>query len=246
MIDIIIPVYINYDLLYHQFERYRHIIGEWRLLVCDNTPIEQSRAIIIPEYLNGRVQLFRNDSGGIDGERHGGVIDYMVRQSTSDIIGIHDTDYFWLDNNILEYVQRFFDSGYKCVGTELYYNNFEYVNKLYPQRHGCLAPCVFGMFIDRQLALSDTFVVTRHEGCEEKRETGWRIRQKIIQENIKSIVFPAVQHPAQKYSMVPRMNYPWFYAGNRGFLGVHLVGGTSYNIDYTSELLKEIYKIINQ
>jgi hypothetical protein len=244
MIDIIIPVYLNYDLVYHQIERWKKIKGDWRLLLCDNTPSQQRKEIHIEHEYTDRILLFFNDSDGIDGERHGGVIDFMIRQSSSDIIGIQDTDFFWLDDDILEYVIRYFKNGYKCIGTELFYSGFEYVNDMYPERHGCLAPCVFGMFVDRQLASEQTFIVTRHEGYVEKRETGWRLRKRIIDENIKSIVLPCVQHPGQKQSTVKNINLPWFYVGNHKFLGVHLVGGTSYNIQYTNDLLNEIYKII--
>lgn len=246
MIDVIIPVYLNYNLIDYQFKCWRHIKGDYRLLLCDNTPLHISRNIDIPEDFKDKTLLFRNDSLGIDGERHGRVLDYMIKQTTSDIICIQDSDFFWLDENILEYISRYFKNGYKCVGTDLYYPAFEYVNKLYPERHSCLAPCVFGMFIDRDLALSETFVVTEYEGTKEFKETGWKIRKKIIEENIKSIVFPAIQHPEQKNFNVKNSEVPWFYVGNQTFLGVHLFGGTSYNINSTDILFHKIYDYFKQ
>lgn len=244
MIDIIIPVYLNYDLVYHQINRWKQIKGDWRLLLCDNTPINIRKEIVIEDSYKDKILLFSDDSDGIDGERHGGVLDYMVQKATSDIIGIQDTDFFWLDDDILEYVIRYFNNGYKVVGTELFYNDFGYVNDMYPERHGCLAPCIFGMFIDRKLASEQTFIVTRNEGYNEKRETGWRLRKRIIDENIKSIVFPCVQHPFQKKSNVSNINLAWFYVGNHKFLGVHLVAGTSHNMNHTNKILEEIYKNI--
>ena len=243
MIDVIIPIYFNYNLIYYQFMCWRNIKGDYRLLICDNTPLHLSQEIIIPDDFKHKALLFRNNSEGIDGERHGGVIDYMVKQSTSDIICIQDSDFFWLDVDIFEYILRYFKNGYKCVGTDLYYPAFEKVNSIYPERHSCLAPCVFGMFIDRKLALSETFVVTQYEGHNEFKETGWRMRKKIIDENIKTIIFPAIQHPEQKNFNVNNSNVPWFYVGNQKFLGVHLFGGTSYNINHTDILFEKIYKL---
>ena len=246
MIDVIIPFYLNYNLVEQQFRYWRRINGDYRLLLCDNTPLHLSQEIRIPDDFKHKTLVFRNDSGGIDGERHGGVIDYMIRQTSSDIICIQDSDFFWLDEDIFEYILRYFKNGYKCVGTDLYYPPFEKVNKLYPERHSSLAPCVFGMFIDRELALSETFVVSAYEGHTELKETGWRMRKKIIDENIKSIVFPAIQHPEQKNFNVKNSDVPWFYVGNNTFLGVHLFGGTSYNLHNTDVLFDKIYDYFTQ
>lgn len=244
MIDIIVPVYYNYELLYAQFERYRKIKGDWRLMVCDNTPPGDSLEIKVPEDLRERVKLFRNDSAGIDGERHGGVLDYMVKMCETEIIGIQDNDFFWLDDNILDVVNRYFSKGFKCIGTELYYTGFAYVNEMYPERHGSLAPCVFGMFVTKELAAEQSFVVTRDEGFNQKRETGWRLRKRIIEENIPRVTFPAIQHPAQKTVDVPGIQTPWFYVGNHGYIGVHLVGGTSYNRSHALEQINAIYSFL--
>ena len=79
MIDVIIPFYLNYNLVEQQFKCWRRIKGEYRLLLCDNTPINIAKNIEIPDDFKDKTVLFRNDSSGIDGERHGGVIDYMIK-----------------------------------------------------------------------------------------------------------------------------------------------------------------------
>ncbi len=240
MIDIIIPLYYNYNLFHSQISNWKKIKGNYKLLFCDNTPIEHS--IDLSSFETKNIKIYRNDSCGIDGERHGGVIDYMIKITTSDIICIMDSDFIWIDCDILSYVKEQFKNGYKCLGAELYYDGYEYVNEMYPERHGSFAPCVFGMFIDKQLALSETFVVTAHEGQNEKRETGWRIRQKIINEKIPNITFPSFQ-----FSKQIRMKSPsWFYICNNKIAGLHLLQGSGRNANQTTQMITDHLNIINQ
>lgn len=187
MIDICIVLHRNYDLLDMQLKHWNWIAGEHRLLFCDNTPKE------VKKDLSGYdINLYHNEVAGSDGESHGATLDFLVCQTKSEIIGICDSDFFWTDRNILSQVEQLFSNGCKCCGAELWYDDFEKVNQIYPDRAGYLAPCVFGMFIDRELALSETFVCTTLEGFT-FRETGWRIRKKIIKEKIPCCVWRKFQ-----------------------------------------------------
>jgi len=225
MIDICIVIYRNYALLDLQFEFWDKIEGDFRFLICDNTPKNEYKPIPITRE---NMLVFRQEYSGIDGEKHGGALDFLVRKAESDIIGICDSDFFWLKPDIMEDVRREFANGCKCYGAELWYKDFTKVNDRYPERAGWLAPCVFGMFIDRQLALQETFVVTRKEGEEEWKETGWRMRQKIIQEKIPCHVVEAFKYKNQKGSL--------FYGDPEKPVAFHWVKGSSHKVNQNSQI----------
>lgn len=181
MIDICIPIYYNYDLLDLQINMWNRIKGDFRLIFCDNTPLvhkQPKRA-----YRNEAITL-SSMYGGIDGESHGAALDFLVSNAQTDIVCVQDSDLFWLDKDILSKVQDHFDRGCKSYGVECWYSDFDLTNSLYPERAGWLSPSVMGMFIDRKLAMSETFIVTATEGHKEFRETGWRMCEKIITEKI--------------------------------------------------------------
>ncbi len=242
-IDIICPIYYNYQLAIDQIDMFKKIKGEWNLLFCDNTSVKDQQEIVIPEEYRDRIKVFHHQAEGIDGEKHGSVLDYMVKQTTSKIIGIMDSDFFWFNEDIISIVNDKFSKGIKCMGAELHYTGFEYVNDMYPERSGHLAPCVFGMFIDRDIALSETFVCTRHEGHTERRETGWRIRSKIINEKIPCIVFPAIQIPRQS-SVDCGQGGCWFYVIERKVSAVHLLQGSGAKSQITSRLLENLVSLL--
>lgn len=197
MIDICITIFYNYDLLDLQIKSWLKKSGNYRLLICDNTPIDHRQIVNIN---SPNVSIFNFDTNfrhydpARDGESHGSALDFILTRAKSDIVGICDSDFFWLDDNILHKTQKLFDNGCQCYGTELWYNDFEKINNRFPDRAGWLAPCVFGMFVDRELAMSETFISTAQEGRMELRETGWRLRKKIIENNIKNTVIPACKN----------------------------------------------------
>lgn len=228
MIDVCIVIHRNYGLLDLQMKQWRWISGGHRLLVCDNTPA-QFRMDLREYDINATVQ----DCQGSDGETHGAALDLLVRQSTSPIIGICDSDFFWTRRAIIRDVERYFSRGCQCVGVELWYDDFEQVNRIYPERAGYLCPCVFGMFIDRQLALSETFVVTSAEGSQ-LLETGWRIRKKIIEEHIKCHVYRARRDSIQPHPEVVRFGQP-------EIVGLHFLKGSNPNFGRdTTRLFHEL------
>jgi hypothetical protein len=224
-------VYVNYFLIPLQLKYLEKLQGDWRLLICDNTPNSHYRPLDIND---DRVRIFRQEFGGIDGEKHGGALDLLVGKAESDIIGICDSDFFWLKEDILLEVCNFFEGGIKCVGAELYYEDFEKVNKRYPERAGYLAPCVFGMFVDKTLAQSETFVVSGSE-ANDWYETGWRLRKKIIDQEIPCHIYPAIKLPQQK-----KEDISWFFGNEQEIVGLHLVKGSGRRATLTNQIEKMI------
>lgn len=244
MIEIIIPIFYNYDLVYKQIKHWNDQTStEWTLLFCDNTPIADSKMIPIDNvYLmalrcdiqNTEYQQIRdkikwytfNEFDGIDGIRHGSVIDYMVKQATTEYIGIQDSDFFWVDPNLIKKVFNYFNIGYDSIGTELFYDDFGYVNDVYPDRAGWKAPCIFGMFVKREYLLDKTFVSTHYEAKVCKKETGWRVRKAMIDDGLKMIVFNAVKTKVQEGTPCFKS---WFYVGvdyPAQVIGFHLIQGS--------------------
>lgn len=179
MIDIGTVIYRNYSLLDMQLDHWKKIRGEHRLLVVDNTPVAERREHDYP---------ILNVSGS-DGETHGAALDLLVRTATTDIVGIVDSDFFWLNKEILSEVINYFEQGYKCVGCEGFYPDWQRVlDPRWPQRAGSMAPVCWGMFVDRKLALEQTFIVTSAEGSQ-IMETGWRLRERLIREQIPTVIF---------------------------------------------------------
>lgn len=216
MIDICTIIHKNYALLDCQLNHWQSITGDYRLLFADNTPREMRKTI--PYDIN----LVVVECEGEDGETHGGTLDILVRQATSSIIGILDSDFFWLKPNILEEVLGHFEKGCRCVGVEHFYDDYAIVNRLYPDRTSYLAPSVFGMFIDRDLALSETFVATREEGAKFFAEGGWRIRKKIIDEQIPCHVYRAFRYPEHPDPQV------YYFGTPDDPVGVHLLKGSIF------------------
>lgn len=248
-IDVIIPVYFTYHLLEKQIEFWLKIKGDWKLYICDNTP-EKYRVQISPETkeLEGRFFVYTRENSGEDGQKHGDLIDYMLPKTSSKIVCIQDCDFFWTEPDLLTYIQRFFKAGYRCVGTEIYYEPYSHIDKIYPERHSSISPCIFGMFIERDLALEQTFVVTNEE-IKAKKETGWRLRERLIKDQIKTHIFPCIKHPYQlvpKGTLVEQIDTPWLYVGNHGYIGFHLFGSTSYNKTYAHVQLDFITKWIDE
>lgn len=182
MIDICTVVHKNYQLLDWQVEHWKKIKGDHRLLVVDNTPPELRQQITQP------VTVFEPDNW-FDGVSHGQALDALARLATTDIVGFVDTDFFWLRENIIQGVEILFDAGFRAVGCAGFYPDWQRVlDPKHPDRAGHLAPVVWGMFVDRKLALQETFVCTPQEGAE-VRETGWRLRKRLIDDKIPTVVF---------------------------------------------------------
>lgn len=235
MIDVCVVVHRNYDLYFLQVEHWNSLgvpNVDWRLLVCDNTPGRERRPL--PE--TPGVHVYVADLGGIDGETHGAALDLLKKHTTSAIIGICDSDFFWLKRDILTDVVTSFSSGIRCFGCAGWYDDWQTrLDPLHPQRAGHLAPVCWGMFVERKLALTETFVVTQTEAAE-IRETGWRLREKIVREKIPCHVLPGFRFPEQVAAQDDAAREACFFGTPEGPFGVHFLQGSARRAHLTSEL----------
>lgn len=177
MIDICCPIHKNYDYVERQISHWTDHIrgGGWRLIFRDNTPVRFARPIAPSRPEVCSVTVAPGPEGEYDGESHGGALDALVRLAETPIVGIVDSDFFWLDPDILSIVEREFSSGTRCLGVDLV--DHHSANVVH-------TPCAEGMFVDRALAMEQTFVVTRAEGDGRLLETGWRIRRRLVEQGI--------------------------------------------------------------
>ena len=215
MIDICMIIYRNYYLLDKQIEHWHNYMkGDFRLLLVDNTPAAEYQ---YREYQGKPVQRFF-PSNSFDGISSGEAYDFILSQATSDIVGLTDPDNFWFNPYILSDVEEYFNQGYKCVGDQGFYPDWQrIIDTGFPDFAGHLAPVLWGMFIDRKLALEDTWV------CEPPgvgKITGWRTRKKIIDNKIPNIVFPG-------FFPNPDDNQVCFFGPEDMPIGVHFLKGCS-------------------
>jgi len=180
MIQILCVIHKNYHLYELQLEHWKKFSGDFQLNFVDNTP--ESRRQIYPGLPYFSCPEF-------DGESHGRALDYLVSRATSDIIGIVDSDFFWTNKNIISEIKDYFKRGFVNVGASAMYPDWcNIIDTAYPDRHSSKAPVVWGMFVDRRLASEQTFVCTPSEG-QDKLYTGWRLRQRVIEQDLPRITF---------------------------------------------------------
>jgi hypothetical protein len=224
MIDVCMVIHKNYELLDLQKKHISRLKGATRLLAMDNTPEPFRKPTDLPHMT----------VGGIDGMTHGLVLDELMKVATSDIVCVQDSDFFWLNKNIIEEVENYFKLGFKCVGCAGFYPDWQTnLDPRHPDRAGYLAPVCWGMFVDRKLAMEQTFSVTAEEAAT-VHETGWRLRQRLIQEQIPTVVFQGC--------------YPdgWtdkeccFFTHQQKLQGVHLLKGSAGRSALTDQLPKMI------
>lgn len=222
--DIISVIHKNYKLLDYQLELWSKIQGEHRLIVGDNTHTFYRQDHPAIRYL-----LPVHD---FDGVSHGKSLDYLITKTETNIIGIIDSDFFWLNSNIILEVEEYFKQGYKCVGAAGFYPDWQRViDTTHPNHAGHLAPVIFGMFVDRKLAEKHTFVCTPEEGSR-KMYTGWRLREHIINNNIPCITF---QGESDKDD--PELTY-FYYNGK--LQGIHLLKGSNPSRQHLTSKLPRI------
>jgi hypothetical protein len=229
MIDIIMPVYYNYDIAELNIKHFsKNIFGDYRLLVCDNT--DPSRRDIARfegfKVLDSNVELFDFPPSGSDGVNHGTTIDFMKEFTKTDIVGTIDSDFFWLMPEILDYVQELFAEGYLAIGCAGWYPDWQArIDLVHPQRAGHLAPVIWGQFLTKELMAVDTFVCTSEEGGT-VHETGWRIREYIIKNKIKNKIFPGFFKENQS-------DRNWCFFGEEECpIGFHVMKTTHRSVDY--------------
>jgi hypothetical protein len=238
MIDYVIVIYKNYDLLElqaHNFKK-RFKPEQYRLVIVDNTPDSEK----VPIVLNNKKHLILplESKPTFDGVSHGRAIDYGLTFCTSEIVGIIDSDFFVLNNNMHSYVQNKFSEGYKAVGCE--YNDGKdtaaWVN-INPKNFENI-PCCFGAYYDLNLARSASWVVTEEDVSQNRTsgfvEVGSKVRKFILENNIKTMSW---QNDAKDYGT------GFFKNENNEMMGVHYVAGSHRRWNSSSKA--ELERIIN-
>lgn len=195
MIDYVMTIHKNYDLLYLQIENFKKRIAaeDYRLIIVDNTPHQKQPIKINDESVNHLI-LTVDAPDYFDGASHGYAINCGVKQCTSSIVCVIDSDFFILHNNIHKYVYDIFEQGYKGVGCELDdgSDNSRVYLKAWPHLFTNI-PCVFCAYYDINIAKITSWEITMAEIAECKAngsiaifETGWRIRKHVLDNKIKT------------------------------------------------------------
>ena len=240
MIDYIIVIYKNYDLLELQVDNFKRLFPkkDYRLIVVDNTPDSEKKLtnvcsdpIIDKFVLCESIPTF-------DGLSHGKAINEGLKYVQSNIVGIIDSDYFILNDEIHNYVYKKFEQGYKAVGTE--YNDGKDTKSwvaLNPKAFENIPVC-FGSYYDAELAKSHSWVITEQEVNENRPtgfvEVGYRIRKHIFENNILSENWKT---DATEYGNC------YFKNAEGEMMGVHYVAGSHRR--WSEESKTEIKNILS-
>lgn len=167
------------------FHWQQYMRGSWRLVLVDSTPGLIDRSTY--ELLGETVHVIQPTSS-FDGENSGQAYDYAISLCTSEIIGFTDPDHFWLDRDILSKVEATFAEGNVAYGDAGFYDHFQSIfDVANPSHRGELCSVLWGQFMLKSLAASDTWICT-YPGV--GRITGWKVRERIIDEGMPNIVLP--------------------------------------------------------
>lgn len=213
-IDIGIVVYKEYFLIDKQIEHWnKHIKGDFNLVIADSTPKDQrqNRSNFIPIDVDN----------SFDGISCGEATDFVANQCKTDIIGLVHPDFFFFNPNILFEIEEQFKQGYKCIGPQGFYPDFQrIVDSNYPDQRGDIAPTCWGTFFTRELATSDTFICLP-PGV--GKLCGWPHRKRIVDEKIPNIVWPG-SYP------FPDDDQITFFGDPEKPQGMHLLKGSGSRI----------------
>lgn len=239
MIDYLTVIYKNYDLLYLQLDNFKKRFCEkdYRLIVVDNTPNSEKKEIKRSKEIDIIVDL--ESTPTFDGISHGGAINVGLNYCESKIVCIFDSDFFFLNKNINEYILQKFKDGYSAVGCE--WDDGDGTRtwiQRFPDKFKNI-PCAFGSFYDLNLAKSESWIITKQE-VEENRshgfiEVGWRIRKNILENQIKTCTWKT---NSDYYGDCV------FRDENDIIIGIHYVGGSHRR--WNSESCSNIKKIIDE
>lgn len=237
MIDFLTVIYNNYDLLEIQVLNFKQRFdkSQYRLIVIDNTPDNLKQNINIDPIIDKFIRIPSQPT--FDGISHGNAIDIGLTYCESDIICIMDSDFFFLNDNILSYIRLKFENGYNAVGSE--YNDGDATKHIVsncPSNFENI-PCCFGSFYKKDLAKSNSWIITEQEVYDNRPtgfvEVGWRIRKYILENNIKTFNWKTKSN-----------NYGnCFFENESGnIMGVHYVAGSHrrWNNYSKNELLEII------
>ena len=188
-IDYVVVIYKNYDLLDLQISNFKNRFSSntYNLIVVDNTPIQERKPINNSDCM----VVCHNGDHSFDGVSHGGALDFGLSFVRSKVVGIIDSDFFFLNNNIHSYVVEKINDGYQAIGCE--YNDGKDTKSwvsLNPINFENI-PCCFGAFYDTELARSKSWIITNKEVDENRStgfvEVGYKIRQEILSKKIKTL-----------------------------------------------------------
>lgn len=211
-IDYLTVLYINYDLIFLQIENFKKRFDResYRFIVVDNTPPQYKNQELadklknsefIDEFIeiaDSKVTTAIDRANGADeGVSHGGALEEGLKHCTSDIVCMFDSDFFFLDNDINEYIWDKFNEGYQAVGTPFDMNpyNREIISRNPSQFENIPVIVAGGSFYKNELAKSVRLIITNEEGESSYRnggtdvETGFRLRKYIAEKNIKSMTW---------------------------------------------------------
>jgi hypothetical protein len=262
VIDFLIVIYKNYDLMYYQSKHFARLYeayfqnklrNTYRLIFVDNTPPEFRKPINYG-LLTENCYVFINDAqdNTHDGASQGSAIDFGRQYCTSEIVCVMDSDFIFTNyipidgaSIISEFRQ---DLSLNAIGTEYYdgESDVEYSWKYITSQNKDLfknIPCCFCIFLKQDLLNAATWVVTHEESSNKTNtfiETGWRIRNHILQFKLKTKTFEGYQLDTHQGT-----EYPSYFLFNSKLIGFHLQRGSHRNsegsIDSISSILKDYY-----
>lgn len=223
MIDYLTVIFRNYDLLAVQRKVFSSLFdpSEYRLVIVDNTPDIEKHPI---DKNDNELILFRNSVNEFDGVSHGAALDYGLQYTESDIVCILDSDFFICNKDIHNYVFEKFSLGYQAVGAEYSDGNATLpVTNKSPELFENIPSCFCGYYT-RELAISQSWIVDRHEVNFETSfiEVGWRIRKHILDNNIKTM-----------HWKTRSLNNDLVFEDNGIVMGIHNVAGSHRKVTRT-------------
>jgi hypothetical protein len=227
-IDYIIVIFRNYDLLDIQRELFdRYESSEYRLIIVDNTPDNEKRAI---EQRPNELVVLSNSNNEFDGVSHGSAINYGLNFVEADFVCILDSDFFILDRNIHQYIMRLFNHGYTAVGAEFGSGPFR---AKFPDKFNNIPVC-FCYFTTTEFAKMYTWTVSQNEVnfANSFIETGWRFREHVLNNNIKTLGWK-IDNIEQNTKQIYRNEF-------NQVVGMHYFAGShfSLNEDIKSEFFR--------
>jgi hypothetical protein len=241
-IDYITVCYKNYDLILLQVENFKKLFGNnYNLYIVDNTPNSLKNVELLSKIAleNPNIKIVNRDYelSEFDGISHGHAIDMGLKSCKNDIVCVFDSDFFFLHENINEYILNLFNSGYHAVGCE--FNDGTPATTNYLDSHPenfANAPVCYAAFYDKNVAQSNTFKIDINEVDRASGyiETGYRIRKHIVDKKLKGLTWKA-----------NRNERPCFFRNEKNeLIGVHYTAGshTNFNQKTIDELREIIFK----
>ncbi len=228
-IDILVPLFKNYELAHRQVDHLKALDERFHPILLDTTPAGGRKDPLI-KGVRYVVPDMPSYYARVDTMMHGAAIDAGKKMATSDIIGIVDLDFFWLGPGIFDEVKRLFTEGCVCVGASSrgmrhgrLSNWVAVINEQVPFRQD--VSMAWGMFVDRNLALSYTFIPPN-------QEVGGVLRSAIISKKLKYHSWHGFQALDESWSGEAEevrkcVSDSYYYGTPNEPWGVHVFGGCS-------------------